>query len=99
MVVFVGCYTRKNERSLPYAAVEAEAECAIGFTDVIGWPAANEWTETFFDELANGNSISGAAQEASGNHPSGRDIGSYVIVYKENGALVTITKGSEDEST
>ena len=81
LVVFVGCYTGKNERSLPYAAVEAGAECAIGFTDVIGWPAANEWTETFFVELANGKSIEDAAKIAAGDYYDDKtNIGSYVIV-------------------
>lgn len=81
LMLFVGCYTGLNDdTSLPYAAVAAGADCAIGFMDTINWVVANEWTEYFFTYYASGFSAERACYAASSNFMNVFGVDSYRVV-------------------
>ena len=66
LLLFVACYTGKNEdTSLPHAAIAAGAKAAIGFKNGIGCSTANDWVRLFFEYYSEGYSVSSSAQYAT----------------------------------
>lgn len=66
LMLFVGCYTGKDDRyNLPDAAVAAGSDYAIGFKESINCGTANDWTELFFQYLSEGKSVDKAASLAA----------------------------------
>lgn len=81
LMLFVGCYTGTNDNtSLPYAAVAAGADCAVGFMDTINWVVADEWTEFFFNYYENGFSVERACYQASSKFINVFGVDSYRVV-------------------
>ena len=65
IIAFVGCYTgayKTTGLNLPSVAVARGARVAIGFEVSIKCGMANKWTELFFEELANGSTVSEAIE-------------------------------------
>jgi len=65
VAAFVGCYTSNHgSKSLPHAAVDAGARCAIGFATKIGCNDAERWTTAFAMYNSSGYSAEDAATRA-----------------------------------
>ena len=57
LVMFIGCRTADGNSNLPSVAVDNGAQTAVGFTESIACPDANQWTIAFFNLLASGHSV------------------------------------------
>ena len=69
LAIFAGCYTADHEtQSLPQAAVDAGADCAIGFHGDPNCSEISKWASYFSSEYtSNGKYVESAAYEAARN--------------------------------
>lgn len=66
LMLFVACYTARDfYSSIVWAAVQAGADCALGFTDSITCSTANLWVNYFFERYELGYTVSASAQYAT----------------------------------
>ena len=85
VAAFVGCFTANHPtNSLPQAAVNAGASCAIGFETTIRCSQANAWTEFFAAYHCSGDSPEDAAHHAVNRVGRNSSVASMVVITSNN---------------
>lgn len=91
LAMFIGCYTGaggSTATNLPSTVVARGAETAVGFSQSIMCPKANQWTIAFFNLMNNGYTVQAACETlAAQTTYNGSGLGSFVICGNKNNFL------------
>ncbi len=77
--VFGGCNTASGTDNITKRAYSSGSDAAIGWTQSVGASSHSQWLSRFTNELANGKSVSEAAQYANGFTYSDTNVKAYKI--------------------